>query len=81
MMSSDAVGSGKRSRSDCPAAIFASIALNVAVVAAMRWAGGGTPRAFGRPAPSALAIAGLASTGLASSTLATPATSRDLATM
>src|SRR6202042_325297 len=80
MMSSCAVGSGNRSRSDVPAAILASIALNVAVVAAMRTDGGGTLSAWLAGWP-ALASAGLASARLTSSKLPAPAISRSLATM
>src|ERR1700722_8368282 len=78
MMSSCAVGSGNRSRSDVPAAIFASIALYVAVVAAIRSAGGGTPWQDGVAAP---ASAGLANATLAATRLPAPAMSRDLATI
>src|ERR1700722_435301 len=83
MMSSCAVGSGKRSRSEVPAAIFASIALNVAVVAAMRVAAGGAPWQDGAdgPASAAPVSAGLANATLAASRLPAPAMSRDLATI
>src|SRR5215470_3127506 len=73
MMSDCAVGSGKRSRRDWPAAIFASIALNVAVVAAMRSAGGGTPGGAG------VASAGVASAALAATRLPAQAMTRNLA--
>src|SRR5215469_6914671 len=73
MMSDCAVGSGKRSRRDWPAAIFASIALNVAVVAAMRSAGGGTPGGAG------VASAGVASAALAATRLPAQAITRNLA--
>src|SRR5579872_1518131 len=82
-MSSCAVGSGKRSRSEVPAAIFASIALNVAVVAAMRVAAGGAPWQDGAdgPASAAPVSAGLANATPAASRLPAPALSRDLATI
>src|ERR1700678_2867131 len=74
-MSFAAVGSGKGSLRGCPAAIFASIASYVAVVAAMRTVGGGTPGVWSD------AFAALASAGLAQSRLATPAIRRILVTM
>src|SRR5579859_4693248 len=79
MMSVCAVGSGKRSRSDVPAAIFASIELNVAVVAASRCAADGTPWQDGA-AVAAPASAGLANATPAASRLPAPAMRRDLAT-